>query len=182
MNFGDELEKYVVLKLHLKDSKIITRTIDSDFKIVGFETRDKIRKDEKKLLKMYFRNWKAPYNSNLKGWRKESPIYILYRGELVSGLYICSQNEFDEDGWGQLHYFITDPAFKGKGLHSVLIREAMKKGELWGLQGFIINTDRNGLPEVYLKWGATPWKEINKLESSMPMSKRNKITHLFKMF
>ncbi len=171
MEFGEELDKYVVLKLPLDKYKGTTRTLEAGFKIAGFEVREKIRKDEKRLLKLYFCNWTAPYYGNLRGWRYDCPIYILYQGRLVSGLYLCDQDEFNEkERWGQLHYFFTDPAFKGKGLHSILIREAIHRAKSWNLQGVIINTDRYMLPETYIKWGAIPWKETKKTTSSMPLT------------
>jgi len=79
--FGDILDKYVILKLPLSQYKGTNRTLESDFQIVGSEVREKIRKDEERLLKLYFRNWHAPYHSNLEGWRNESPTttLLLYR-------------------------------------------------------------------------------------------------------
>lgn len=162
MRFADELDEYVVLKLPLSSYKGTTRTLEDGFQIAGPEVRRRVRKDEKRLLKSYFRNWATPYYSKLKGWREDSPIYVLYQGKLVSGLYLCDQNEFEEENYGQLHYFFTDPEFRERGLHSILVREAMHRAQLWGLQGVIINTDRYLLPEVYIRWGATPWKKIMK--------------------
>lgn len=162
--FGDILDKYVVLKLPLNRYKGTSRTLESDFQIVGSEVREGIRKDEERLLSLYFRHWQAPYHGNLKGWRNDTPVYILYQGTLVSGMYLCDQNEFDEGiNWGQLHYFFTEPAFKKKGLHSILVKQAMDRAKSWNLQGVIINTDRHLLPEVYIRWGAIPWKEIKKV-------------------
>ena len=180
MVFGEELDKYVVLKLTLKKCKVPEYELDTNFKIYGIEARNNIKMDEKKLLKRYFRNWKVPYYNQLIGWERESPLYILYKEKLVSGLYVCSRNEFDEEGWGQLHYFFTDPAFKGKKLHSRLVREAIKRAESWKLEGLIVNTDRNQLPDVYLKWGAISWKEIEKLNPSTPMHLTDKITKSLK--
>jgi hypothetical protein len=179
MNFGEELDTYVVLKLTLKESRVPKYEVDSNFKLYGVKARSNLRKDEQVLLKRYFRNWKAPYYNQLSGWEKESPLYIVYNEKLVSGLYVCSENEFNEKGWGQLHYFFTHPEFKGKKLHSILVREAIKKAELWELEGVIINTDRHQLPDIYLKWGATYWKEIEKSNSSMPLSLTEKVLKFF---
>lgn len=181
IKFGDELDKYVVLKLPLDKYKSTTRTLEVGFQIAGSKVRERIWKDEKKLLKLYFCNWKAPYYGNLKGWRDESPIYVLYQGRLVSGLYLCDQNEFDEgESWGQLHYFFTDPAFKEMGLHSILVREAIDRAKSWNLQGVIINTDRYLLPEVYIKWGAIPWKEVKKVNSSISLTPPRKFLKLIR--
>lgn len=181
MKFGDKLDKYMILKLPLDKYKGKTHTLEVGFQITGSEVRGKIREDEKRLLKSYFRNWVAPYYSNLKGWRDESPIYVLCQGKLVSGLYLCDQNEFDEGrSWGQLHYFFTDPAFKGRGLHSILFREAVDRAKSWNLQGVIINTDRYLLPEVYVKWGAIPWKAVKKVNSSISLTPSKKFLKLIR--
>ncbi len=163
--FGDVLDKYVVLKLPISRYKGTDRNLGSDFRIVGSEAREQIRKDEERLLRLYFRHWQAPYSGNLKGWRNDSPIYVLHRGILVSGMYLCDQSEFDEaENWGQLHYFFTEPAFKKRGLHSILVKHAIDRAKSWNLRGVIINTDRRSLPEVYVRWGAIPWKEIQKVK------------------
>ncbi len=67
--FGDVLDKYVVLKLPISRYKGTDRNLGSDFRIVGSEAREQIRKDEERLLRLYFRHWQAPYSGNLKGWR-----------------------------------------------------------------------------------------------------------------
>lgn len=173
--FGDILDKYVVLKLPLNQYKVTSRTLESGFQIAGPEVRERIRKDEERLLSLYFKNWRAPYSGNLKGWRNESPIYVLYQGSLVSGIYLCDQNEFNEGtNWGQLHYFFTEPSFKKKGLHRILVRHAIERAKSWNLKGVIINTDRNLLTEVYMRWGAIPWKEIKKANSSRRTSSLKK--------
>jgi len=181
VKFADELEKYVVLKLALDKYKGTTRTLEAGFQIAGSEVRERIRKDEKRLLKLYFCNWVAPYYGNLKDWRDESPIYVLYQGRLVSGLYLCGQNEFDEEkSWGQVHYFFTDPAFKGTGLHSILFSKAIDRAKSWNLQGVIISTDRYLLPKVYVEWGAIPWKEVKKVNSWMPLTPSKKFLELLR--
>lgn len=175
-NFCNILDKYVVLKLPLNRYRGTNHTLESDFQIASSEVREKIRNDEKRLLKLYFYYWQAPYHGNLKGWRNESPIYILHQGSLVSGIYLCDQNEFNECGnWGQLHYFFTEPAFKRKGLHSVLFKHAIERAKSWNLEGLIINTDRCLLPDVYVRWGAISWKEIKKVNSSSRISSLKKL-------
>ncbi|MFA5393567.1 MAG: GNAT family N-acetyltransferase [Candidatus Ratteibacteria bacterium] len=178
MKFGDELDKYVILKLPLNKYADTASTLKSGFRIAGPEVRKKIRNEEKKLLKLYFRNWMAPYYGNLNGWKINSPIYILYQEKLVSGLYFCDQNEFGENGWGQTHYLFTDPEFKGRGLHRILFKETMRRVKSWGLQGVIINTDRYLLPEIYIRWGATTWKEIKKVNYSTPSRPSKRFSEL----
>lgn len=164
--FADEVDKYVALKLPLNLYKATPRTPEIGFQIAGVEVREKVRNCEKRLLKLYFHNWLLPYFGNLKGWKHDSPIYILYQGKLVSGLYLCDRNEFNEDAsWGQLHYFYTHPAFRRRGLHSILFKQAIDRAKSWNLQGVMIVTNRYLLPEVYIRWGAIPWKEIEKVQS-----------------
>ncbi|MFX0206078.1 MAG: hypothetical protein ACFFDT_08820, partial [Candidatus Hodarchaeota archaeon] len=42
---------------------------------------------------------------------------------------------------------------------------AVNQAKSWNLEGVIISTDRYLLPEVYIRWGAIPWKEIIKVQS-----------------
>lgn len=164
MEFTSEIDEYVVLKLYLDSYKRSLRELESGYRIAGYESREIIRKKEKQLLKMYFKNWKAPYNGALAGWRIDSPCYILKKEELVAGIYLCDKNEFNEGNgkWGQLHYVFVDPNYRGKGIHSILFREAIDIARKWDLQGLILNSDRYNLPEVYIRWGAVPWKKIEK--------------------
>lgn len=175
--FGDILDKYVVLKLPLNLHNYPSHILESDFQIAGAEVREKIRNDEKRLLSLYFDNWRLPFHGKLNGWRDDSPLYILYKDILVSGIYLCDNNEFNEGvNWGQLHYFFTEPAYKRKGLHSILVKHAINTAQSWNLQGLLINTDRNLLAEVYLRRGAFIWKEIKKANSPKSSSMFKKIT------
>jgi GNAT superfamily N-acetyltransferase len=161
--FGDVVDKYLVLKLPLNLHNGPSYTIESDFQIAGAEVREKIRNDEKRLLSLYFENWRLPFYGKLNGWRVDSPLYILHKDILVSGIYLCDNNEFNEGiNWGQLHYFYTEPAYKKRGLHSILVELAIKKAKSWNLQGLLVNTDRYLLAEVYMRRGAVIWKEIKK--------------------
>jgi len=181
--FSDKIDEYVLLKLPLDSFKGQIRSLESGFQIAGVEIRESVRRDEKRLLKFNFSNWAAPYSCNLKGWKKDSPLYVLHQGCLVSGLYLCNQNEFEEGkDWGQLHYFFTAPSFKRRGIHSIIFREAILKAKFWNLQGVIINTDRYLLPEVYMKWGATLWKKIGKKNHSerRPIYVKGLLNHLKK--
>jgi len=163
MEFTSPIDEYIVLKLSLSDYKPSTRLLDSRYRICGFETRDQLRKQERKLLARYFENWSGPYEGTLKGWRKDSPIYVLHDNTLVAGVYLCSENEFDEgESWGQVHYAFIHPSHKGQGVYSVLFKEVVEKAKTWNLEGLILNSDRHLLPDVYLRWGATPWKRIEK--------------------
>jgi GNAT superfamily N-acetyltransferase len=161
--FTSPIDEYVVLKMNLADYRPTTRELPIDYEIRGSEVREKVRRQEVKLLSRNFEHWMGPYEGKLKGWRSDTPIYVLYKGNLVAGVYLCSENEFDEGtGWGQLHYAFMHPGHRGKGIYSVLFAEAIKKARKWNLEGLILNSDRHLLPQVYLRWGAVPWKEIQK--------------------
>ncbi len=161
--FTSPIDNYVVLKMNLADYKPTSRELPGDYEIRGSEIREKVRRQEAKLLSQNFEHWMGPYEGKLKGWRSDSPIYVLYRGSLVAGVYLCSENEFEEGTrWGQLHYAFVHPAHRGKGIYSVLFRAAVRKAREWNLEGLILNSDRHLLPQVYLRWGAVPWKEIAK--------------------
>ncbi|MFQ5906494.1 MAG: GNAT family N-acetyltransferase [bacterium] len=181
MEFTSPIEEYVVLKLNLDDYKSTDRTLEEEYTICGSEVREKIRKYEKKLLSRYFENWNGPYEGTLRGWRRDSPIYVLHNGRLVAGVYLCSENEFDEgERWGQLHYAFMDPSYKGKGIYSVLFREAVRKARAWNLEGLILNSDRHLLPDVYLRWGAVAWKNIpKKRKPERPSLFRRTIRRIF---
>jgi len=162
-DFCAEIDEYIVLKLVLAEYKGSQRSLLPGFELADLSTRSTIRESEKSLLKLYFRNWEAPYYGRLKGWRDESPIFVLKGARLVGGIYLCSKNEFDEDPkWGQLHYAFMDPEFKGLGIYSVIFRTAVTRAQSWGLEGVYLNSDRHILPEVYERWGAVYWKKLKK--------------------
>ncbi|MEM3434418.1 MAG: GNAT family N-acetyltransferase, partial [Candidatus Methanomethyliaceae archaeon] len=164
LQFADEINEYIVLKLVLSDYRGTNRPMPPEAEVAHPNIRPKVRKDEKRLLRLYFRNWKAPYYGRLPGWRDDSPVYILWNGQLACGVYLCDKNEFDNDnGWGQLHYAFVDPRFKGKGLYSLAFKEAVYRAQSWGLKGLYLNSDRHLLPEIYERWGAVFWKKIPKL-------------------
>lgn len=161
--FSEEIDEYIVLKLVLAEYVGTDRPVPPEVEIADSSIRHKILKTEKRLLKSFFKHWKEPYRGKLLGWRDDSPIYVLWNGKLVGGLYSCDRNEFNDDTqWGQLHYFFVDPEFRGKGLHSLVFCEGVRLARSWGLEGVYINTDRYGLPEVYESWGAVFWKRIPK--------------------
>lgn len=163
LQFTDVIPEYAILKLVLSDYIGTIRTMPPEAEVAHPSARAKIRKGEKRLLRLCFPLWERPYYGQLPGWRDDSPIYVLWNRALVGGLYVCDRNEFDADErWGQLHYFFVEPTFRGKGLHSLLFDEGVRRARAWNLEGVYISTDRHGLPEVYQRWGATLWKRMPK--------------------
>ncbi len=170
--FTAELDEYVVLKLRLTEYRGSERALPPDCELADPALRPRWAGQERRLLKRYFRNWKSPHRGRLAGWRADSPLLVLRAGRLVAGVYLCGANEFDSDpGWGQLHYAFMDPACRGLGIYSVLFREAVQRARAWGLQGLYLNSDRHQLPEVYQRWGATPWKKIAKAPGKRPRNR-----------
>ena len=162
-HFTSLIDEYVVLKMLLSDYKRTTRALPQGYRISGPEARNSVREEEAALLADNFEHWSGPYEGTLKGWREDTPIYVVYHDNLVAGVYLCAQNEFDEDErWGQVHYAFMHPEHRGKGLYSVLFARVVEKAREWGLEGLILNSDRHLLPDVYLRWGAKPWKRIPK--------------------
>jgi len=161
--FTAEIDRYVVLKLVLDEFRGRPKPLGPGLTLAGAERRSAVARTEKRLLQSYFRNWKAPHRGRLKGWREDSPIYALRDGRLVGGVFLVGENEFDADpAWGQLHYAFMDPSTKGQGVYSAIFAEAVSRARRWGLTGLYLNSDRHMLPEVYERWGAVPWRTIEK--------------------
>ena len=179
MEFTDEIDEYIVLKLFLDQYKGTTRSLEAGFQISGVEVRTKIRNQERDFLRANFISWAMPYYGELKGWRENSPIYMLYKGDLVGGVYLCEECEYDESHWGQLHYAFMAPNFKGRGIYSILFAEAVRRAKQWNLQGLVLNSDRHMLPEVYIRWGAVPFDQRSKL-GSWPFKKSYRLLRRLK--
>lgn len=161
--FTEETDEYVVLKLTLAQYKDGDRKFPAGCGLADAAQRSKGSGAERRLLKRYFRNWKAPYRGRLKGWRPDSPLLVLRDGRLIAGVYLVAENEFDADPkWGQLHYAFMDPSCKGQGIYSALFREAVQRARAWGMTGLYLSSNRHLLPEVYMRWGAEPWRTVPK--------------------
>jgi GNAT superfamily N-acetyltransferase len=154
---------YTVLILELNNYKPSTRALPDGIIIKDGNVSFSVRKQERKILKRVFDDWQIPFEQKLTGWRDDSPVFALYKGILIGGVYLCDRNMLDgEINSGQLHYAFMDPKYKGMGIYSVLFREAMKKAKSWGLNRVYLNSDRYILPDVYIRWGAQIWKTIPK--------------------
>ena len=96
-NFTAKIDRYVVLKLALGDYTGSWRELAPGFDLLepGFEGN--FAADEQRLLKLYFHNWRAPYERRLYGYRDNSPIRVTRDHRLVAGIYLCDRNEFDDD-------------------------------------------------------------------------------------
>ena len=166
MEFSDEIDRYVVLKLPLDRFRAAERAPDPDLCITSKRPGRSLRRDEQRCLKNNFRRWPLPYWGLLNGWRADSLVYAVHEGRLVGGAYLCENNEFGEPGWGQVHYVFVDEPYRGRGIYSALFREVVLKARRWGLAGVILNPDRHLLPEMYVRWGARVWKQVGKEKRS----------------
>ena len=161
--FTEQVETYTVLILRLDEYKASERKLPAGFEFASLAQTVALRKQERKVLQQLFDDWEIPYCHRLRGWRQDSPIFVVRGGELAGGVYLCDQNEFDDDPTsGQIHYVFTAPRFQGNGIYSVIFGEAVKRAQAWGLEKIYFNTDRHLLPEVHLRWGGKLWKVIPK--------------------
>lgn len=161
--FTAETNEFVVLRLRLDAYRATQRSLPEGYEVLP-EPVDRAphRMEEKRLLKRYFLAWRKPFYGRLAGFREDSPVFAVHRGSLVCGVYLVDDNELGDPGWGQLHYAFIDPAHRGKGLYSVVFCEAVCRARHWGLEGLVLNSDRHLLPEVYIRWGATPSYTLRK--------------------
>ena len=161
--FTEEVQTYTVLLLNLDAYRASMRTLPDGFEFLDPAHRDLVRDQERHLLQQFFEDWDVPYCGKLCGWRADSPVFVVKGNQLVGGVYLCDKNEFDaEPARGQLHYFFVHPSFRTHGIHSANVREAVCRARAWGLREVYVNTDRHLLPQVYIRWGARPLKQITK--------------------
>lgn len=165
---GEEMYEYIVLKLDRASYTWSNMPLPTEAMIVDSMSDSKIRRREKHFLKSFFKSWRRPYYGQLPGWRDDSRVHLLWNGQLVGGLYVCSGNEFStDDSWGQMHYAFLDAKFRRRGLLScgllsLMVHEAAQRAISWNLEGVYLCTDRYGLPEVFDSWGAKHWMRIPK--------------------
>jgi GNAT superfamily N-acetyltransferase len=161
--FTAEVDEYVILTLALKDYKPSTRSLPGGYTLLpaGADCSP-YRDQEKKLLQHYFVVWAKPFGKKLDGLKNDSPILVTRKGELIAGVYLCDRNELRRARWGQLHYAFIEPSHGGKGIYSVVFKEAIERARRWNLEGLVLNSDRFMLPEVYRRWGAIELKRVRK--------------------
>lgn len=163
-DFTSEIEHYVILKLQLANFRKKPSPLPPCMTFVSGKLPLLLRRAERRLLRFYFDGWERPYEGLLPGWQPDSGTFLLQGRSLVAGGYTCRSNEFDTDPkWGQIHYAFIHPESRGKGLYRNLFCELVNRAKSWGLDGVYLNSDRHLLPEVYLRWGAEPWKRIPKV-------------------
>jgi GNAT superfamily N-acetyltransferase len=161
--FTEEIDNYTVLLLDLDKYQAPVRRLPDGFEFLDPARHGLVRDQERRLLQKIFEDWNIPYCGKLCGWRADSPVFVMRADQLVGGVYLCDENEFDsEPARGQLHYFFIHPSFRVQGIHSANVREAVDRARAWGLNQVYVNTDRYLLAEVYIRWGAKRLKRIEK--------------------
>ncbi len=161
--FTEEVQTYTILVLSLDEYRAMSRSLPEGFTFLQPDQAQTVRAQEMRILKQHFDDWNVPYHRQLKGWRPESPIFVVQKENLVGGVYLCDRNEFDDDPVsGQLHYAFMAPEMRGQGIYSAIFSAAVHRARDWGLERLYLNSDRHLLPEVYLRWGAQPWRIIEK--------------------
>ena len=180
--FTDPIETYTVLVLRLDEYIETQRDLPPGFDFLPLEKRSSIRAQEHALLKQLFDDWQIPYNGKLRGLRDDSAVFVMYGDELAGGVYVCDQNEFDDDPMhGQLHYVFTNPKYRGYGIYSMMVHESIQRMWNWGLREMFFNTDRYLLPNLHLRWGFKIWKEIPK-PSRLPQNGVGRLMRAFLPF
>ncbi len=133
----------------------------------GFSFIDEVpRSVERELLSSEFPNWRTPYERRFPGAREDSLVAVA-KGDLVVGLiYLVADNEIDWmlrnwggadldlPNYGQIHYAVIRPEFRGRGLLGVMVTRLFERATSWGLAGVVLMTNREGLPEVHIRVGA----------------------------
>jgi hypothetical protein len=111
------------------------------------------RQIERSLLEPEFQAWSIPFNREMPGSRPDGVLSIHHGGEPIGIVFLCDQNELELPGYGQLHYAAIRADHRGRGMYGALFSELARMSDSWGLEGLLINGDRAGLPDVYLRWG-----------------------------
>lgn len=173
--FTEPVDTYTVLILNLDDYCGTARELPDGFHFIDEQTRATMRAQEKKILQQLFDDWDIPYFGKLRGWRADSPIFVAKGDELIGGAFLCDRNEFDDNILhGQLHYLFTKASARGQGIYTLVFRQAVERARDWGLQALYVNTDRYGIPQVHLRWGAKIVKVIPK-PSRLPQNRVGRI-------
>jgi GNAT superfamily N-acetyltransferase len=137
----------------------------------GFSFVDSVpRTVERELLRSEFERWRIPFLREFRGAR-EGSLVALASGDLIVGLaYVAADNEIGLPEYGQLHYPVLKPEFRGRGLYRALFAARLQRSANWGLPGVVVTTNREGLPELFERWGALrvgTWKPARGLTSRL---------------
>ena len=123
----------------------------------GFSFVDDIpRSVERELLRSEFEHWRIPYERAFPGVRADSLLGIATGGQIVAIGYLGAENELGLPNYGQAHYPVIRNEFRRKGLTGPRFAKLLDQASTWGLAGVVLALTREGLPELYERWGALP--------------------------
>lgn len=131
----------------------------------GFRFTHELDRDvERAMLEPVFAAWHIPFERRMPGSREDSMLAILEGEKPVALGYMCTENEFGIADHGQGHYVVVDPEYRGKRLYQYLYAGLLVKAADFGLPGIVITTDRQGLAEVYERWGGVIVRRVPKAD------------------
>ena len=112
------------------------------------------RSVERELLGPEFTHWQIPYERRFPGAREDSLLAVA-KGELIVGIsYLGADNRIGLSNYGEAHYMVTRPEFRGLGLTFPRFTRRLERATSWGLAGLVMVSNREGIPELYERWGA----------------------------
>ena len=114
------------------------------------------RSVERDLLAAEFDHWKIPSKRRFPGGRSDSAMAIRHDDQVVAVVYLGAENELGLSGYGQVHYAVIAPGFRGRRLYGPLFHRLLVLANDWDLGGVVLISDREGLVELYESWGALP--------------------------
>lgn len=115
---------------------------------------DPAHEAERRLLEAEYPQWQTPLGRQFPGGDKTSVVGVRHQEDLVGVIYLSPENEFDLPGFGQIHYPVVDPAFRGNGIYAPLLTSLLRIAEREHLEGLILVSDREGMADIYRRWGA----------------------------
>ncbi len=147
--WNEPLNKYHIL-VHPRDRYPEPRPLPEGFSFV-----DEVpRSVERELLSSAFDHWQIPYERRFPGARKDSLLAVT-KGDLLVGLaYLGADNQIGLPNYGEGHYAVTRPEFRGRGLYGPWFTRRLERATSWGLAGLVLVTNREGMPELFERWGA----------------------------
>ena len=113
------------------------------------------REEERALLETAFTGVDRPLGRGMPGYRDDSLLALVSDEKTIALGYLCERNEYGIEGRvGEGHYVVVHPDYRGQGAYQYLYAGLSVLARKWGLEGVAISTDRRGLADVYVRWGA----------------------------
>ncbi len=110
------------------------------------------REAERRLLETEYPQWQIPYERGFPGGEDAAIVGVRHGDELAGLIYLSPENELDLGGYGQIHYPVVSPGFRGRGIYAPLLTSLLRTAEERGLDGLILVSDREGMADIYERW------------------------------